>query len=61
VLISASTVIYFLDILKPYNVSWKELAAPFVVGLYLLFAKDDDILAPLKAVINIFIKKNEAK
>jgi hypothetical protein len=44
---------------KLSDIGWKQCLWPFILGVYLLFAKDDDILAPIKAIINIFIKKGE--
>lgn len=59
ILMLGTTGLYFYSFFEETlrEVSWKHLLFPFLLGLFLIFAKDNDILYPLKVLINKFIKK----
>lgn len=59
IILLLSTFLYFADLVLPtkLDIGWKELAFPAAIGLWLLFAKDDDYMYPGKVIMGILGKK----
>jgi hypothetical protein len=47
---------FFIDVLS--DVSWKHCIGGLIVGLWMLAAKDNDIMYPAKAIMSWFANKN---